>query len=393
MAMSLKNLGYTRIVIFEKTNRVGGKSYDIPYDGAYLPLGTVFGDANYRRPGNYLPLANKYGHGGTIPVFPSAEWRWVPGTANFTKFSSTDGLFSSVAELANVPIQEAPLVLIQTLKKYVEIHDEMFGRYRGYLMPQPDWQTIWRCRGTYKDFLVREGLTAMIPLLIITNELQGYGYLDEVSALYGLMWQNTIMMASLALSTLGDPNPDFKPFITENGYESLWETIVRVENLDVRYKTGIISVSRQRWWSTKHSLRLITQQNLKRKSEACEFLIWTPEMRILLNALKRPSSMERRYFEKLSLSFIFTANLVSIKNEVRNGPYIVHSTSLKDKIPGGVVGSGDIIGLRIPNISLPSVLEKYNDVTDERTLLRIVQLNRANALPTNRKLNQQVCKS
>ena len=171
------------------------------------------------------------------------------------------------------------------------------------------------------------------------------------------MWQNTIMMASLALSNLGDPNPDFAPFITENGYESLWETIVRVENLDVRYKTGIISVSRQRWWNRKQSLRLITQKNLKRKSETCEFLIWTPEMRILLNALKRPSSMERRYFEKLSLSFIFTANLVSIKNEVRNGPYIVHSTSLNDKIPGGVVGSGDIFGLRIPNISLPSVLK------------------------------------
>ena len=63
MAMSLKDKGYTKLVVFEKSNRVGGKSYDIPFDGASLPLGTVFGEPNYRNPGNYVPLAKKYGLG------------------------------------------------------------------------------------------------------------------------------------------------------------------------------------------------------------------------------------------------------------------------------------------------------------------------------------------
>ena len=116
-------------------------------------------------------------------------------------------------------------------------------------------------------------------------------------------------------------------------------------------------------------------------------------MKILVNILNRPSRLERRYFNKLNPE-IFTANLVSIKNEIRNGPYNLHSTSLKDKIPGGVVGSLDMIGARIPNIwnpTMPDVLEKYNNVTNERTLQSVLQLNRANALPTNKHLNDQVC--
>merc|ERR1712126_304232 len=128
-----------------------------------------------------------------------------------------------------------------------------------------------------------------------TNELQGYGYLDEVSALYGLMWQNTKWMVSFALSFF-DPNLNLRSFITQSGYESLWERIVRVEGLDVRFKTDIVSVRRSKWWSFNRSLRLISQENLKRKSEACDFLIWTPEMKILVNILNSPSRLERRYF-------------------------------------------------------------------------------------------------
>ena len=387
MAMSLKDKGYGKVVVFEKSNRVGGKSYDIPFNGASLPLGTVFGEPNYRNPGNFIPLANKYGLGETIPLIANGEWRWVPGTANFTKLGPEE-LLISVAKLANVNTSQAQIAFVKTLKKYSEIHNEMFGGYEGYLMPQPDLQTMGRCRGTYKDFLVREGLTPMIPLLRRSNELQGYGYLDEVSALYGLMWQNPKWMASVALIYLGDDDIKYKSFITKNGYESLWEKIVRVENLDVKFKTDIVSIRRR--LSPSQSFRLITQKNLERRSEACDFLIWTPEMKILVNALKNPSSMERRYFKKLNPE-IFTSNLVSIKNEIRNRPYSIHSTSLSEKIPGGVVGALDMKGARIPNISMPAVLDKYNNVTNERTLQYILQLNRADALPTNKELNKQVC--
>ena len=166
---------------------------------------------------------------------------------------------------------------------------------------------------------------------------------------------------------------------------------MRVENLDVRFRTDIVSIRRR--LSPSQSFMLITQKNLESRSEACDFLIWTPEMKILVNALKNPSSMERRYFKKLNPE-IFTSNLVSIKNVIRNRPYSIHSTSLSEKIPGGVVGSLDMIGARIPNIwnsTMPAVLEKYNNVTNERTLQSVLQLNRANALPTNKNLNDQVC--
>ena len=42
MAARLKNKNFESIKIFEATNRVGGKSYDMFFDGKIGPLGTIF---------------------------------------------------------------------------------------------------------------------------------------------------------------------------------------------------------------------------------------------------------------------------------------------------------------------------------------------------------------
>ena len=55
MALSLKDKGYQKIKIFEKTGRHGGKSYDTIVDGIYRPQGTIFLTADYVD--NVIPLA------------------------------------------------------------------------------------------------------------------------------------------------------------------------------------------------------------------------------------------------------------------------------------------------------------------------------------------------
>ena len=68
MGLSLKNKGYKKIRIFEKTNRVGGKSYDVQLEGSYRAQGTIFLSTDYRE--NLVKLAKTYDVGDLLEYPP-----------------------------------------------------------------------------------------------------------------------------------------------------------------------------------------------------------------------------------------------------------------------------------------------------------------------------------
>ena len=61
MAVRLRDLGYRKLLIFENTGRVGGKSYDTHYDGFYRPQGAIFLTVDYFN--TLVKLAKRYGAG------------------------------------------------------------------------------------------------------------------------------------------------------------------------------------------------------------------------------------------------------------------------------------------------------------------------------------------
>lgn len=72
MSLELKNLGFSDVTIFEKSGRVGGKSYDINFKGAPYPLGTIFLEPTYFD--NVVPLARRYGVGEVLPMPDVGMW-------------------------------------------------------------------------------------------------------------------------------------------------------------------------------------------------------------------------------------------------------------------------------------------------------------------------------
>ena len=72
MALRLKDKGYSNIKIFEKTARVGGKSYDTKINGVYRPQGTTFLTADYID--NMIKLAKRY-NVGELKAIPMSEVR------------------------------------------------------------------------------------------------------------------------------------------------------------------------------------------------------------------------------------------------------------------------------------------------------------------------------
>ena len=61
-------------------------------------------------------------------------------------------------------------------------------------MPPPSRQVMYKIRGTFADFLKRNKLESLIPIFTVTHTVFGYGYLDEVAALYGLIWNTPKLM-------------------------------------------------------------------------------------------------------------------------------------------------------------------------------------------------------
>ena len=69
-------------------------------------------------------------------------------------------------------------------------------------MQEPSTETLADLDSTFLAFLKKYNLEAMQIILQISNELQGYGYLNEVSALYGLIWNKPKFMFGYLLSSL-----------------------------------------------------------------------------------------------------------------------------------------------------------------------------------------------
>ena len=98
-------------------------------------------------------------------------------------------------------------MLINATFRYIKLHRSLFGKYKGELMRRPSAKVLKRVSGTFQEFLEREKLQFLIPLFTVTHTGQGYGYLDEIGALYGLMWNTPEFVASIIFRGLGSGPP------------------------------------------------------------------------------------------------------------------------------------------------------------------------------------------
>ena len=102
MALKLKKLGYTDLTIFEKSGRLGGKSFDITFRGSPYPMGTIFLEPTYFD--NVVPLARKYNVGEVLPIPPVSLWA---KNHNGAYYEHQQYLFT---ELANFTKNKDPLL-------------------------------------------------------------------------------------------------------------------------------------------------------------------------------------------------------------------------------------------------------------------------------------------
>ena len=61
----------------------------------------------------------------------------------------------------------------------------LFGDYKYSVLPEP--KNLDEISMTFMEFLKEHELEALIPTMVYSHTVQGYGILDEIPAFYGLM--------------------------------------------------------------------------------------------------------------------------------------------------------------------------------------------------------------
>ena len=189
-------------------------------------------------------------------------------------------------------------LLVSAVANYSKLHQELFGKYDGELMHRPAPYLFYHnISGTFNEFLVRENLTILTPLLELLHTARGYGYLDEVGAIYGLMWNTPELVISAALRLLEADESPYSFYAFKQGFEKIWNTIVEKENLDIQYNINIVNIARSHYGTY---VDYTIGDSVYLKIEWCDFLIWTPPMTEMLKVLSTAASPEEhQYFGHL----------------------------------------------------------------------------------------------
>ena len=168
---------------------------------------------------------------------------------------------------------------------YFSVHKELFGDYEGDIMEKPKPSIMSRIRGTFLDFLKRENLEPLQVIFKTSTVIGGYGFIDKLSALYGLMWNKPAFISVYALRLLRIPPQNERQnfYFLREGFEKVWKNIVEKEKLNIEFNTDIYSLKRHNGNSI---LKIWEGSSLR--SELCNFVIWTPPMSALLRYIHIP---------------------------------------------------------------------------------------------------------
>ena len=170
-------------------------------------MGTVYLSPDYEE--NIIALMKKY-TGDHLAHLPSASI-WL-GKLKAPVTYQQYVIKVSMHNFQTRNATEAGLKLFGAILRYNALHRSLFGNYTGELMPRPNRKVMHQIRGTFMEFLKRNNLDSLQPLFLASHTMQGYGHLDEISALYGLLWNTPKLMTGLLRRMRGDTNTGLQSF-------------------------------------------------------------------------------------------------------------------------------------------------------------------------------------
>ncbi|XP_021351265.1 uncharacterized protein LOC110449016 isoform X2 [Mizuhopecten yessoensis] len=308
MAYRLKEEGYTRVKIFEKNDYIGGKSKTLYHRRVPHEMGTVYTQPDYTE---IYKLVKEFDAGDILPM-PSPDI-WVSKNPPIYMTTLENSIRILMKNRPNITTPtEAAGIIQQSIVKYVGLHNTLFGTYEGELMPRPCENVLSQVNMTFEVFLTTNNIEGLEGIILSALTMQGYGHIDEISALYGMMWVTPQLLLGLVKPIITPEDRVVK--ILSKGFQSLWEQIARQNNLNVKLSSPVKTVS-----CLKHGRGFCVKYMKcgRLYGEKFDFIITSPTMKSMSDIIRFKPKV-RELFSK-TFNDYFTTTLADTDYGVNRG--------------------------------------------------------------------------
>lgn len=266
-ANRLVRLGYhpENIDILEKTDRFGGKTHTVYKEGPHPEGGqhmTVCEMGTCYMSPSYDPMLKdlaRYVGGNSQIDFAAKEpnFRGIDTTGEFDPpiagdqvIPYEDYLIAKAARILDHWYDIDVVVEFDIAEKMVEYINKHHHYFKGQMpMPlQPPAEFLAKYGDkTFGEYLIEEGMAVLVPAMEYAYEVQGYGSVVKIPALYGLIWVTPPIFEAILESKVDTLVDLAKPKIVtawSQGWEQLWAQIVTIDKLNISLNTNITNIMR-----------------------------------------------------------------------------------------------------------------------------------------------------
>ncbi|XP_069114655.1 uncharacterized protein [Argopecten irradians] len=327
MAYKLKKAGFKNVVVFEQSDEVGGKSRTIYHRGVPHEFGTCYGHPDYEE---IYDLVRELDAGEILPM-PAPDM-WVDSPKGKVPLSTSQYYGLEARRLKPDLANGTELAFFMSaIRKYVGLHRQFFGEYEGMLMPRPSRQVLAATNMTFLEFLRRNDIEILKALFLPAATMQGYGHVDEISALYAMMWLTPKFL--LGIIPRNDGTRNIK--ILSKGFQFLWQEMKRQHNLNVKLNSPVLGIIKSR-----NGFRIVYKDCDYYRFEKFDFLMLTPTLRTMAKMIQF-NREENSYFKR-SFDYYIISTLVDTTYGKRSGaPTGYYVNNILSKIDNLVWGFRD----------------------------------------------------
>lgn len=331
MAYLLHKNGYKNITVFEKDNRIGGKSYSIMHDNVMHEMGTCYLGAAYVR---IRSLMEDLGITEVAEVTPELRHAFVNGKIIKTqkyvpemmlqhwqktqpsKIMNAMAMVQNIAE--KIPLLGKPFAfiadgvrkysmlqdLIASIRDYMHVLDEM-GESSEYDIPNMHYQKYsHEFAMSMSDFLEKRGWPVMNPIFTLLYTTMCYGYNHTSPSYYGIYWLCKQYVQTYLNFIMHRPAHN-NSVMLKGGFQNLWETMVKEAQTQIIYEAQIKQINR-----SEAGIEI----EYNDKKEKFDFLISAIAAPDMLKLLSNPSADEQTVFSNLIHSVVVT-KLIEVESE------------------------------------------------------------------------------
>jgi len=358
MAHLLTSKGYTDITILEMTDRYGGKTVTVKDQVApntVHELGTC-----YLHPAYYAVRAlfeeikkmpgatEKFEEVGPDVYTVRTEGRadlgfdeWI--TSNI-QLQPTYSIFALSRIL--FPYEDTAIELITAKDKYNRLHGQLFGDFNFTMPPPLTTESLKLLDKSFVQFLEENDLMALLPVLAYGQTCQGYGTIEATPAFWAMCWVTPQLLDQYFALEPQYP----KKAMLKHGWISLWDEIVKLNKLHIRYNVDIERITRTSA-DGKTTVRVVGKEKGTPIDETYDFLVmgapvFDDQGKAFLDLNEEEASTFKTNMEHGQFRTI-------LFRSTQPQPYLMsHLTLYASKIIGADAGQGDVFAWRDSYLAL-----------------------------------------